>query len=130
MFRLALDGCGSLGRHGVAGLSPGMHAAKKRTRIFELITVFLGPPGRGGFVRSGAVENDFLVLWNGSSHLGKFLEVKGTGEANVLAFLFVVVGAHHEGVAIARLLKCLRSIYAGYVAHALLWEQSMGQVQQ
>ena len=101
VLRFLLECCGGLGRHGMARLPPGMHATKERSGIFELAAVFFGPPGRRGFLRSGAIEDDFLVLANGGSKLIEFLEAQRTGKAKVLALLFVVVGAHQEGMAIA-----------------------------
>jgi hypothetical protein len=91
---------GSVLFYSVTLILPGLDSPLQRFDMREsFFLVLFRPTGGCGFLRSGAVEDEFLLFGNLGELFLQFIQVDGAFQVHVAAFLLVVIGAHQEGFA-------------------------------
>jgi hypothetical protein len=87
----------SRGSHGETGLRPGRHPAFQGFDLGKPLLLILScQTGRGVFVGSGAIENNFLVFGQGRDFGPEFRGQERPGEMNVFAVIIAAVGTDQK----------------------------------
>jgi hypothetical protein len=88
----------------LAGPFPGIDAAAQSLGMGEaLLLELFRPTGGSGFLGSGTVEDDFLVLIQFLKFFFQLLQMDGTFQMHFAALFFVIVSADENGLAVLHL---------------------------